>query len=652
MHSIVVHSRHPTVSFAAAELKKYLRLMSDTPCQVVEPRSVLKKGEPSIQIGLMSDFRIKGKTDHADPWDDEIFAQVTNGTGIIAGINPRSVLFAVYRFLQRNGVRYLRPGADGEWIPEKKLQSLSADFAESASRRYRGLCIEGAVSYEHVVGMIDWSAKIGYSAFFMQFKDGGAFFKKWYERAENPTRVAEPLTPELCRNFTIRIEEELQKRGMAYHAVGHGWTTEALGYPMSDWDVKELPLTERQREYLALVKGKRELMYGIPMLTSLCFSNSEVRELMVKAVVEHAEQHPEIDFLHFWLDDGAHNKCECPECAKQHVADFYVMMLNAIDAELTRRNLTTRIVFLAYAELLWPPKSAIRIQNPNRFVFMYAHSRSLYDCSLLEGRDEPLPPYPTKGVKLMRTPGEIRAFLKAWRDYFPNDAFHFEYYSTVAKLPLTPVVLARRVMQDVKEQIALRLDGTVSVEIMRNGLPVPLVTYSAGQLLWDANSSPERVISEYMEAAYGKDSNAVTRLLETIERSFNATYSLPGKMWERKPLIIMPSAGQHIQTMRSAIADLRVLLEPRLTGEDAVQGRFASSTLYYLEIMEQVAEVIESIAWEQPEKTASAWEKLLDFLQRTESDYAPLFDHSNFISTFRRMFIEGKVRMNPEDVVG
>ena len=67
---------------------------------------------------------------------------------------------------------------------------------------------------------------------------------------------------------------------------------------------------------LAEVDGRRGYRWDRPMITSLCFSQDEVRRRMVEVVVSHAVAHPEVDYLHVWIDDGFSNKCACEECIK------------------------------------------------------------------------------------------------------------------------------------------------------------------------------------------------------------------------------------------------------------------------------------------------------------------------------------------------
>ena len=57
---------------------------------------------------------------------------------------------------------------------------------ETASFKHRGVCIEGADSYDNLKNFIDWLPKIGMNSFFIQFENPYSFFKRWYEHEFNP----------------------------------------------------------------------------------------------------------------------------------------------------------------------------------------------------------------------------------------------------------------------------------------------------------------------------------------------------------------------------------------------------------------------------------------------------------------------------------
>ena len=179
--------------FAAAELKKYLSRA--TGCEFrVKSATKHDTGGPGLWLGLFSDF-----PEHAPaaasghPFDDQIFVQTGTNGGIIAGANSRSVLLAAYRFLTELGFRWVRPGKDGEVIPKLGKRARSVELSETPSYRHRGLCIEGAVSYEHVRDIVDWLPKVGMSAYFIQFREAYNFFQRWYEHESNPYLCRSPV---------------------------------------------------------------------------------------------------------------------------------------------------------------------------------------------------------------------------------------------------------------------------------------------------------------------------------------------------------------------------------------------------------------------------------------------------------------------------
>jgi hypothetical protein len=520
MTTILLLSDHPTLFFAAEELKRTLERM-DSACVV----SIATGDGAGLRLGLMADFGLR--VEATDPLVDEIWIGVDKGNGIIAGANPRSVLIAVYRFLTELGCRWVRPGTEGEYIPRVGQGGISAEegcvsIRESPSYRHRAVCIEGATSLENTLDMVDWLPKVGLSGFFMQFREGFTFFDRWYRHVNNPLLAPEPFSVEQAREFTACIEAELQKRGLVYHAIGHGWTCEGYGISCLGWDM------ETGREWppefladVAEVNGKRSVPWDIVSIAALCYSKPEVQHRLANTVVTYAASHPQIDLVHVWLDDGFNNKCECAGCTRRP-ADYYIEILNRIDLGLTSRGLQHKIVFLAYVDMLWPPETA-RLANPDRFVFMFAPISRDYRQPMLACSDLPgLPPFERNHLRFPSDIAELLSFLKAWQEVLPIDrpidSFVFDYHLWTGPFNLDPgyMRLSKTINEDMAELYELGLDGMVSCQLMRVYFPTSLPMVSMARTLWDRSVSYNAVARNYFEAAYGPSGDCCQDYLEEL----------------------------------------------------------------------------------------------------------------------------------------
>ena len=142
------------IDFAAEELKKYLRMMMPEAGEIAI--SYDPGAKDGFQLGLLEDFDISAEP-HDPKCDDIVHIDTGAEGGILAGANPRSVLFAVYRFLKLNGCRFLFPGIDGEHIPRRTVTPQK--YHKLPDHPYRGHSLEGDPSLEQVMHYIDWMAK-------------------------------------------------------------------------------------------------------------------------------------------------------------------------------------------------------------------------------------------------------------------------------------------------------------------------------------------------------------------------------------------------------------------------------------------------------------------------------------------------------------
>ena len=149
------------IDFAAEELKKYLRMMMPRCGEIAIEYA--PDATDGFRLGLLEDFNLPCEAEDV-VLDDIVHIDTDLEGGILAGSNPRSVLFAVYRYLRLNGCRWLYPGIDGEHIPMQNIQPQQ--YHKLADHRFRGHCNEGAESQTCMLETIDFFAKQELNVYF------------------------------------------------------------------------------------------------------------------------------------------------------------------------------------------------------------------------------------------------------------------------------------------------------------------------------------------------------------------------------------------------------------------------------------------------------------------------------------------------------
>ena len=502
------------VRFAARELARYTAEMT---------------GKVLSGIGLTVDPLLAYGS--MDPRQDDLYTiDVCAGKGTIRGINGRSVLQGVYRFLRECGCVFVRPGKDGDSIPHRSAQDCTVRLRCRPAHRFRAITIEGSVLLDQVLDLIDWSAKNGFNSYFTQFRHSNTFFERRYGRERNEFAAAVRITDSEASAFVKQIASALKQRGMLFHAVGHGWTCESIGYEPRGWHtVPDGEIPDDVRSFLAQVGGRRKFHCDVPLNTQLCYSDPEVQKRIVCSVCDYAQDHPEVDFLHVWLGDGNNNFCECERCAQKSPHDWYVVILNRIDSELTARGLQTRIVFLLYNELLWPPVCE-RLHNPDRFVMMFAPISRSYTESFAGERYEPGSRVELPVLRLNRNefPAGVRdnlKFLYANYPYFSGDAFDFDYHLMWEPYKdLGGMQLADVIRKDVQALHDIGLNGLVSCQVQKIFAPHGFALYVMGHMLEDPSQSFESLKDTYFTAAFGSHVQSAYAALAVFEETGCAEY--------------------------------------------------------------------------------------------------------------------------------
>ena len=527
MYKIYKITSNHTVDFAAEELKKYLRMMMPRCGEIAIEYN--PNATDGFRLGLMQDFGLS--TDEAEntELDDIIHIDTDECGGIIAGSNPRSVLLAVYRYLTINGCRWLFPGVDGEFIPIKAIEPTS--FHKMADSRYRGQCNEGGENQAMMMEEIDFTPKIGLNIFMIEFDIPKIYYNRYYDHVgNNKAREPEPITADTVLQWKRQCEAEISKRGLQFHDMGHGWTAEPFGITtVEGWAGGDATIPEESRDFVAMLDGKRELYGGVGLNTNFCMSNAKARSIVVKSIVDYAEASTNVDYLHVWLADAHNNHCECDECRKKTPSDWYVMLMNELDEELTKRELSTRVVFICYVDTTWAPKTET-IKNPERFSLLVAAISRNYSQSVAPNLDTSsvkLTEFNLNKNELPSTVNEYVAHAKEWLRMTRTPAFVYEYHFWDPQFrDLGVLDSSNMIFNDVNGYRENGFGGIVEDGSQRSFFPTGLGFRTYADTLFDKSVKFDDIVADHFSHAYGEDWRTVMEFYREMGEAIDYRYLL------------------------------------------------------------------------------------------------------------------------------
>lgn len=516
MKIVLLHDSE-TLRYAADELAKYIKMMDERVCV-----SLIREGEVdegTVRLGLLKELSLPDN-DVNDPMiDDVIDININCLSGYIGGSNDRSVLMGVYNFLKSAGCRWVRPGDKGEYIPKCDISSHCFKYRKKADNSFRGQCIEGAVSFEHVRDTILWLPKVNMNMFMMEQIVPYNYMSRWYNHVVNTKRESENLPYEKYCEYCLELEHTVKKLGLQLHALGHGATLEPFGvrHMMSGMDY-DIP--EDVKKAFALVKGKRELYGRSPFYTQICMSQKWVRDKVVNWLADYLESKPHIDFLHFWLGDNVNNHCECEDCVKHHPSDLYVVMLNQLDEILKERKNNAKIVFIMYTDTMWPPIKE-KLNNPSRFIVTTATTRAMGDKYSSKRSENGIPEWTRNQFSIPAGFETTLSFVDAWKKVFDGVKFIYEYYMYTDHFSDPGyMIFSRAIAEDMKSIHLTGFNGVMSDQTQRAFFPTGLPNTVIGEFLFDKELDTEAFIDKYMMDSFGEDHAIAKEYLESISGVF------------------------------------------------------------------------------------------------------------------------------------
>lgn len=559
------------IDYAAEELKKYLRMMMPEGGDV--KIAYAPESKCGFRLGVMADLGISLSKGEDAKFDDVIFIDTDETGGIIAGANPRAVLLAVYEYLRQNGCRWLFPGIDGEYIPMQDI--VPVKYRHTPTSRVRGDCIEGTPTQKILLDFIDFLPKVGMNTYMIQFRVPAHFYRRRYNRESNQSNFSpETLSDEQITKWTVETECEVAKRGLILHSYGHGFTTDPFGIDSAiGWrEVESSDYPKEVFENYALLDGKRDFFRKKPLNTQICMSNPAIRRKVAKYAADYALRHSNIDYLHIWLADGCNNHCECEECKKMRPSDYYVMMLNEMDEELTKVGSDMHLVIIVYVDTFWAPITE-KIKNPERFSIMLAPITRDYSMGYGESPDvKGIVEYERNKLTFPATFEESIAYYNEWARAFRGQSFVYEYHFWVPQhFDLSGQEIAARIHDDIVAYRKLGFDGIVACGSQRSFFPNGLAFYTMARTLYDSNLTTDEIKDDYYTHAYGDAAKEFDEALGALNKALSFEYISTPAATARPEKYATKDAAENIAKARAARANLAKLVEKYYNSDYRIQ---------------------------------------------------------------------------------
>jgi hypothetical protein len=533
----------PEAAFAAAELTRYLAKISGATLAAADKKTT----GPRIVIGMRKDLSAADRAllpRAAKGHDGYAIALTAAKKGrparrVVAGDQPRGLVYGVYDLLERLGCQFTHPlldPSDPEVVPARRDLSLPAGrWAVASKVRYRTLAWfewrqsdPAAIDTtpEALALQIDWAMKSRYNVF---------------------ESAAIELPPE---HPLARALHAANDRGMMLQAPGHNF----------DLFLPDDPATfAAHPDWFGMKDGKRtgHHSYG----AQFCWTNAAAGKVFTDNVVSFVRARPDLDVLALsGLDGGVFlSVCGCEACAKHGPSDNVIELLNGTVRRLAKVRPDVVVETLGgYQYSEQPPKTA----KPDRRLRAFWADWNRAPTAGYGG--------PTYGKRR-------QANLDAWARAFDGRLTVFQYYSDHYKHSWFIGPLATQMVSDRRYLIEHGIDGMLNL-LYPDGYwwRASLNAWLAGRLFYDASTDPFVLLRDYALAYYGPAGEPMAGYLDE---------------WARDPALGMRAklGAQlvHLEKLREQRRKFLIPAASRAAGDPVAERRVAS-----IERLHRLAETI------------------------------------------------------------
>jgi hypothetical protein len=587
---VIVTRPEPSAAeaLAAAELAKYLRQMSGAELPVRAGGEVPARALVVVEAASLQKLTPDVKSDaEADGYEI-----VTRDNRVyLVGGSGRSTLYAVYRFLDALGCRFLAPQlghyeGSAEVIPKKPSLGFPGERIRTQPvMEYRKLYVEEGHSHDEASlrQMVEWMPKVGYNVLVVPTNYQGSGRVKW-------------------DNWRAALAPELQKRQIVIEVGGHGYQN----FINADMPAPEGggTLFEKHPDWFAQdAKGQRQRGRSWVINTT----NPDAVAFMVGNVVRYVQERPEINIFDLWPPDGEKWDMSPEGQAQGSPTDRMVMLTNLVRREVAKIRPDVRIEAIAYSKFTEPPKTVDLDEDvlvdfcpiSQSFEFQIRDPESKVNSGYVEN-------------------------LKGWRQKFGGDISLYSYYRKYAWHSL-PVLLPHYMQDDLKFYAALPLQGISTYAEPGDWFTYELNHYALAHLAWDPRLDVDALIAKFAEARYGSDPVAI-RAYTTLEEVVRTYGGIPHT--SRKTAEQLQAPRERVATVLAEVRQAAAEGDPAIQRNLTRLGLMCEYALKDLEILTMVAS-------KAPEAEVRAATMALHAFVTKHQDQGVFLVHGNRLAAFR-----------------
>jgi hypothetical protein len=377
-------------------------------------------------------------------------------------------------------------------------------------------------------------------------------------------------------------------------------------------------------------------------------SNREARKRVTAAIVEHARKHPNADYIHFWLSDGFNNHCECEECKKKTPADWYVIQLNEVDEALSRENLDSKIVFIAYLDTVWAPVEE-KIKNISRFTMLVAPISRTYSESVKRGSQKMgIEPYKRNQNKLPATLGQYFEYFDEWKKKFEGPKICYEYHFWRPQFyDISGIELSKVINGDVKAYKEVGISGIIEDGSQRCFFPTGLPFYTYARTLFDSSLTAEEIREDYFSHILGDGKEEIEGYLTELSEAFDHFYLMKRRSKdETVSPFYNPDKMKDFAKVPEIVEKGRAIIKKYYNSDIRVQTASVRLLEVHLVFAEYYAKALYSKCQGKDDEAFEKFEELRLELGKYEAEFEGRYDFNLAMLALKQIF-DSKVFRRP-----